>query len=40
MNISGEEYLTELNPGDKRITLIGADGTVLYDSEADPDTDG
>ena len=38
VNISGEEYLTELNPGDKRITLIGADGTVLYDSEADPDT--
>ena len=31
VNISGEEYLTELNPGDKRITLIGADGTVLYD---------
>ena len=38
VNISGEEYLTELSPGDKRITLIGADGTVLYDSEADPDT--
>lgn len=38
VNISGEEYLTELSPGDKRITLIGADGTVLYDSESDPDT--
>ena len=38
VNISGEEYLTDLSSGDKRITLIGADGTVLYDSEADPDT--
>ena len=38
VNISGEEYLTDLSSSDKRITLIGADGTVLYDSEADPDT--
>ena len=38
VDISGQEYLTELSPGDKRITLIDADGTVLYDSEANPAT--
>ncbi len=34
--LSGESFLTGLDAEGIRITRIGADGTVLYDSEADP----
>lgn len=34
----GEEYFEGLRDGDSRITWIAADGTVLYDSDADPAT--
>ncbi len=33
----GENYLNALNITDYRITWVGADGTVLYDNEANPD---
>ena len=29
------DYLTEINSIKNRVTLVSADGTVLYDSEAD-----
>ncbi len=31
----GTDYLTQINDHEKRITLIAADGTVLYDNTAD-----
>ena len=32
---NGTDYLTQINDHEKRITLIAADGTVLYDNTAD-----
>ena len=34
----GEEFLSTIDPGSSRITLIDADGTVLYDSSLDAST--
>ena len=35
VELEGESYLADLRP-DNRITWVAADGTVLYDSQADP----
>ena len=35
---TGESYFDNLNTEGYRMTWIGADGTVLYDSEANPTT--
>ena len=32
----GLDYLETLTPGTVRVTWVAGDGTVLYDSEADP----
>ena len=34
--MGGMDYLESVNPNDYRITWIDKDGTVLFDSEADP----
>ncbi len=38
--MNGESYLTSLQNSSTRITLVGQDGSVLYDNEADPATMG
>ena len=38
VNLSGLDFLTDLNENEKRITWVAADGTVLYDNKADPHT--
>lgn len=35
VSLSGMDYFTHLNSSDYRITWIGADGSILYDNEAD-----
>ena len=37
---AGEDYLSAINSYDERITLISPDGTVLFDSVADPSSMG
>ena len=37
VELEGESYLADLHP-ENRITWVAADGTVLYDSQADPGT--
>ena len=34
----GEDFLSTIDPGSSRITLIRSDGTVLYDSSLDAST--
>lgn len=36
VNLSGLDFLTDLDENEKRITWVAADGTVLYDNKADP----
>ena len=38
VNLSGLDFLTDLDENEKRITWVAADGTVLYDNKADPHT--
>ncbi|MBR1757811.1 MAG: PAS domain-containing sensor histidine kinase [Lachnospiraceae bacterium] len=35
VTLNGTEYLTDLDTSDFRVTLMTADGTILYDTEAD-----